>query len=102
MRADDRLNEFFSACDPSLTGGLGGNPIGRAPATRETAAMAGPERERERTPATSVRWDLVRRVRREIAQGTYETAAKWDVVLDRILAAQGLGDGPAAGPAFGG
>jgi hypothetical protein len=33
----------------------------------------------------TIRWDLVERVRREIAQGTYETPEKWDVALDRLL-----------------
>ncbi len=32
-----------------------------------------------------VRWDLVRRVRREIARGELDTPEKWDVVLNRLL-----------------
>jgi hypothetical protein len=34
-----------------------------------------------------VRADLVARVRREIAAGTYETPEKWEAALDRLLAA---------------
>src|SRR5436190_15735070 len=32
-----------------------------------------------------IRLDLVQRVRREIADGTYETPEKWDAALDRLL-----------------
>ncbi len=32
-----------------------------------------------------IRWDLVNRVRREIAAGTYDTAEKMDAALDRLL-----------------
>lgn len=31
-----------------------------------------------------VRWDVIHRVRREIARGEYETADKWLVVLERL------------------
>ena len=33
----------------------------------------------------AVRADLVARVRREIAAGTYETPEKWDIALQRLL-----------------
>jgi negative regulator of flagellin synthesis FlgM len=33
----------------------------------------------------AIRADLVERVRREIAAGTYETPEKWDAALDRLL-----------------
>jgi len=32
-----------------------------------------------------VRWDLVERIRQEIADGTYETPEKWETALDRLL-----------------
>jgi hypothetical protein len=32
-----------------------------------------------------VRRDLVARIRREIATGTYETPEKWEIALDRLL-----------------
>ena len=32
-----------------------------------------------------IRTDLVERVRREIAAGTYDTAAKWDAALEKLL-----------------
>ncbi len=35
-------------------------------------------------PAEDVRTDLVERVRREIAAGTYDTPEKWDAALDRL------------------
>jgi hypothetical protein len=35
-------------------------------------------------PAEDVRTDLVERVRREIAAGTYDTPEKWDAALERL------------------
>jgi hypothetical protein len=32
----------------------------------------------------AIRADLVERVRREIAAGTYDTPAKWDAALERL------------------
>jgi hypothetical protein len=40
------------------------------------------------TPADDdapIRTDLVQRIRREIAAGTYDTPEKWEVALDRLL-----------------
>jgi len=34
---------------------------------------------------TGIRWELVQRVRREIAGGTYETPEKWEAALDAML-----------------
>jgi hypothetical protein len=46
---------------------------------REAVLTAGDARETEFRP------DLVRRVRAEIAAGTYDTPEKWDLALDRLL-----------------
>jgi anti-sigma28 factor (negative regulator of flagellin synthesis) len=32
-----------------------------------------------------IRWDLVERIRAEIAEGTYETPEKWQAAVDRLL-----------------
>jgi hypothetical protein len=32
-----------------------------------------------------MRWDLIERVRREIAEGVYDTPQKWEEALDRLL-----------------
>ena len=42
---------------------------------------------RTRRPAgePEIRIELVQRIRREIAAGTYETPEKWDAALDRLL-----------------
>jgi len=37
------------------------------------------------TETAGIRQDVVNRVRAEIAAGTYETSAKLDVALDRLL-----------------
>jgi hypothetical protein len=34
---------------------------------------------------SSIRVDLVERIRREIADGTYDTPEKWEIALDRLL-----------------
>ena len=51
-------------------------PVSRSSA-RWAAAAAPPLRE-------GIRLDLVERVRREIAAGTYDTPAKWEAALDRL------------------
>jgi hypothetical protein len=33
----------------------------------------------------AIRWDLVERVRSEIAAGTYETAEKWEAALEQLF-----------------
>lgn len=40
------------------------------------------ERRQEDRP---IRTELVERVRREIAEGTYDTPEKWELALDRLL-----------------
>lgn len=41
--------------------------------------------EQPRLPDSPIRQDLVERVRREIAAGTYETPEKWEIAFDRLL-----------------
>lgn len=36
-------------------------------------------------PDPEIRQDLVARIRREIAAGTYETPEKWDMALERLF-----------------
>jgi len=46
------------------------------------------EKTRESSPKkeeNGIRKDLVERIRREIAAGTYDTPEKWDAALDRLL-----------------
>ena len=43
-----------------------------------------PKKSRRRKPA-SIRLELVERVRREIADGTYDTQEKWEAALDKLL-----------------
>ena len=42
------------------------------------------ERPSAYSPGSSVRWDRVRDLRRQIAAGTYETEAKWVETLARL------------------
>jgi negative regulator of flagellin synthesis FlgM len=50
----------------------------------DTAVMSADDPE-PTPPDPDVRADLVERVRREIAEGTYDTPKKWDAALDRLL-----------------
>lgn len=52
------------------------------------ADFAGPELAVDSVPSLDdpdIRADLVRRVRAEIAAGTYDTPAKWETALDNLL-----------------
>ena len=68
--------------------GLGGPNLGSEAWWRGTrgadADSAAPQ-----VPSTKkkapIRTDLVERVRREIAAGTYDTAEKWDAALEKLL-----------------
>lgn len=43
------------------------------------------KRGKRRSSAAPIRTELVARVRREIAAGTYDTPEKWHVALERLL-----------------
>ena len=67
----------------------------RGPLSRSRAWWKGPGAEARRSNAPrrlrplhadEVRCDLVARVRREIAEGRYDTPDKWNAALDRLLA----------------
>jgi hypothetical protein len=51
------------------------------------------EEERPADGPEEIRWELVARVRGEIASGTYETEEKWQAALDRLLGRLGLAGG---------
>jgi len=44
-----------------------------------------PVKKRRKKEATPIRTELVERVRKEIAAGTYDTQEKWEAALDRLL-----------------
>lgn len=51
-------------------------------------ALPANERDLEAAAAAGgVRWALIRRVRRELAQGTYLTPQRWEGAVDRLLRA---------------
>jgi hypothetical protein len=52
-----------------------------ADGTPPTAADTTPGRDDK----GGIRWELVRRVRREIAAGAYDTPERWEAALDRLL-----------------
>lgn len=63
--------------------------LGAAPGPDLTAAGDPPSSPDHRTARddsrAGIRWDLVERVRGEIAAGTYDTQERWDAALDRLL-----------------
>lgn len=50
----------------------------------QSQRRAGCRRDRDR-PLPEVRRELVERIRREIAEGAYETPEKWEAALARLL-----------------
>jgi hypothetical protein len=54
------------------------------PVSKNRLAWLSPAGENPEAPADDVRTDLVERVRREIADGTYDTPEKWDAALERL------------------
>ncbi|MBM3992763.1 MAG: flagellar biosynthesis anti-sigma factor FlgM [Planctomycetes bacterium] len=42
-------------------------------------------RRRRKKDAKPIRMELVERIRKEIAEGTYDTQEKWEAALDRLL-----------------
>src|SRR5262245_31663636 len=44
-----------------------------------------PPKRKRRSTGAPIRAELVERVKREIAAGTYDTPEKWDAALDRLL-----------------
>lgn len=59
-----------------------GGPVSRS---RLWWQCADPEPSPERTSPDGMRLDLIARVRREIAAGTYETPERWEAALGRLL-----------------
>jgi hypothetical protein len=54
-------------------------------AATETVTFAAPELPDPLASRADIRLDLVRRVRREIAEGSYDTPDKLEAALDRLL-----------------
>jgi hypothetical protein len=50
----------------------------------EAGAASGPPTTDDEEKKTSIRWDLVRRIKEEIAQGAYDTPERWDAALERL------------------
>jgi hypothetical protein len=59
----------------------------KGPFTRRWALPTSPRKEPGRAEETSIRQELVERVRRQIAAGVYDTPDKWEAALERLAAA---------------
>ena len=53
------------------------------PSSQNSSTPNRPSKERPATDAP-IRAELVERIRREIAEGTYDTPEKWDAALDKL------------------
>jgi negative regulator of flagellin synthesis FlgM len=58
---------------------------GRPLPARPRAFAMSSERPNQKASGEAIRMDLVARVRREIAAGTYDTPEKWEAALERLL-----------------
>ena len=65
---------------PALVGGQ----------TLDTVRGTGKTSNKSLPKSKSIRWHLVERVKREIAEGTYDTDEKMDQAIDRFLDQYGL------------
>jgi hypothetical protein len=57
------------------------DPVGEGPQTPQKPQ----KRRRNRKDSAPMRMDLVEKIRKEIAAGTYDTQEKWEAALDRML-----------------
>lgn len=57
-------------------------PAGDKEAAEMSTAAHHPDSQAKERP---IRTELVERVRREIADGTYDTPEKWDIALERLF-----------------
>lgn len=61
-------------------------PVHHHPAHRS----ARPAGEEGLERATTVRWGLIRRVKAELARGTYLTTERWEGAVERLIARESL------------
>jgi hypothetical protein len=54
------------------------------PVTQDCPWWAQPKRKPRKRPPAGVRADLVARVKRQIADGTYDTPERWEAALDKL------------------
>jgi negative regulator of flagellin synthesis FlgM len=64
---------------PASTDPSSSQPVDQLDISREAQELS------QARESTGIRQDLVSRVRREIAAGTYDTEEKFDLALDRLL-----------------
>jgi hypothetical protein len=74
-----RHRGWWDCSEDDIIEAMSSLPPCREPSTRKKA--------KERRPAADapIRTELVQRVRKEIADGTYDTPQKWEAALDRLL-----------------
>jgi hypothetical protein len=73
-RSRKRWSSAADSCDPPGSERLAGVPA-PASSSNDVPSLTDPD----------IRRDLVERVRRQIAEGTYDTPEKWQAALDKLL-----------------
>ncbi len=74
-----RHRGWWDSSDDDIIHAMSSLPECRESSTLEKAV------ERRPPPDAPIRTDLVQRVRKEIANGAYDTPEKWNKALDRLL-----------------
>ena len=74
-----RHRGWWDCSEDDIIEAMSSMPPRREPSTRKKAD------ERRPAPDAPIRTELVQRVRKEIADGTYDTPQKWQAALDRFL-----------------
>ncbi len=59
--------------------------MGAEPAPEDEGPPAKTKAKKKRVNAKPIRAELVARIRKEIADGTYDTQEKWEAALERML-----------------
>lgn len=60
-------------------------PITSLPRKASDSTLMQPKNSQRPVEDAPIRADLVERVRREIAEGVYDTPEKWEIAVDRLL-----------------
>ena len=60
-------------------------PQGMDPQGEPVESAAKPRSKASKNEEKGIRRELVQRIRKEIAAGTYDTPEKWEIALDRLI-----------------
>jgi Anti-sigma-28 factor, FlgM len=79
-----RRRGWWISLDDDIMEAMPTLPSSEDPTMRDASFNREPTETERPAPDAPIRADLVERVRREIAEGTYDTPEKWDAALDKL------------------